>query len=558
MIERRQAHVRGRIARRRLLGTGGALAAAFLAACRSGDDEDEGAGEATPQAPGVSGVSGATPASQQVKTGGTIKIGIEGEPTSLDPHTGASGGEHPFMYPVYDQLIAYNQKGQLDPETSLAEKWELAEPTRVVLKIRSGITFHDGTAFDAAAVKWNLDRIIDPATRATPRPDLAAIESVEAPSATEVVVRLKEPSAPLLTNFGDRGGMIISRAAFEKAGGKDNYQRAPVGTGPFTIKEWVSDAHMVYERNPSYWRKDAAGQALPYLQTIRLQIIPDITVRVASLESGEIDLSGVAAADVKRLRDDRRFQSTQFVGSSTGIWYVNHAFPPLDNLAFRRALSAAMDRQSYINNFLTGDEPQATGLLTPASWAHDPAIKNYTYDLAKAKEYLQQSGLPPSAWRVKAQPFGATIIQSEEFWQASAKEAGITIEWGQPERDGWRTRVLKGFNADASAGMYVSAWTMRVDPDGNVGQFYTQRGTYNSGQAPTPETEQLVARARQVYDQNERKKLYSEIQAKGVEQLYSMVLLHYNVARIFAGAKVGNLASYYGGEGKARWAFLWI
>ena len=106
--------------------------------------------------------------------------------------------------------------------------------------------------------------------------------------------------------------------------------------------------------------------------------------------------------------------------------------------------------------------------------------------------------------------------------------------------------------------MWVSSWSMRVDPDANVGQFYTEKGSYNSGLAPTPETEALVPKARQVYDINERKKLYSEIQRKGVENHYSSILLHYNVARVFAATKVGNLAAFYGGEGKPRYANLWI
>jgi ABC-type transport system substrate-binding protein len=185
-------------------------------------------------------------------------------------------------------------------------------------------------------------------------------------------------------------------------------------------------------------------------------------------------------------------------------------------------------------------------------------VANVLYDEARVKEYLQRSGVPQSQWRVKAQPFGATIIESEQFWEQSAKNNGITLEWAQPERDGWRAHVLRGLAGDGSAATFVSAWTMRVDPDGNVGQLYTEKGSYNSGQAPTPETEALIPRARQTYDQNERKKLYAEIQRQAVENLYSAVLLHYNVARVFAATKVGNLAAFYGGEGKPRYGNLWV
>jgi ABC-type transport system substrate-binding protein len=324
------------------------------------------------------------------------------------------------------------------------------------------------------------------------------------------------------------------------------------------MKEWVSDAHMVFERNPNYWRKDSQGRDFPYLQTIRYEVIPDAAVRVAALETGQVELSTIPAVDVPRVKADPRIQTANFVGSGTTKWYINHAFPPLDNIWFRRALASAMDRQTYIRNFLTGDEPLATGLLTPASWGHDPEIKNYTYDVGKVREYLQRSGLPQSQWRIRAQPFGATINEAEQFFEESVRQAGITIEWAQPERDGWRTRVIKGLGGDGSAGMYFSGWSLRVDPDGNVGQFYVQNAAYNSGQAPVPEVEPLVVKARETYDLSERKKLYSEIQEKAVENVYSHILHHYSIAQIFAVRRVGNLENYYGGEGKPRYANLWV
>ncbi len=166
---------------------------------------------------------------------------------------------------------------------------------------------------------------------------------------------------------------------------------------------------------------------------------------------------------------------------------------------------------------------------------------------------IKSSGLPPSAWRIKAVPKRAQITQDEEFWEASVQTVGISFEWLRPENFGPQTRLWKGLGADGTAAMNVGGtWTMRVDPDGNIGQFYTQNGGYNAGLAPVPEVEPLVIKARQTYDQQERKRLYSDIQNKAVEMLYSNVLLHYNVARAHASRKVSNFESFYGGEGKAR------
>ncbi len=541
--------MRARVARRRLLaGAGAAGLTGVLVACGGGGgDGDSGAS--------TGGQGSGTPA----KYGGTVKVGYSGGSiTNFDPAFGASGAEHQFFFPVTDPIVGYDQKGQLDASISLAEKWELTEPTRVTLKLRSGIKFHDGTDFSADDVKWNIDRIIDPTSGATPRSDLASIESVQVVNKTEAVLKLKEPSAPLLTNFGDRGGQIVSRTAFEK-GGKDAFRRGPVGTGAFTLKQWVDDAYLVYEKNPNYWRKDAKGGALPYLNTIRIEIIPDATVRVAAFEAGDVDVMiGPPATEEKRLSGSGTYQVTKFNGSGTSFWYINHEFPPLDNVWFRRALSASLDRQSYVKNFLTGEETIVTGFATPATWAHDPTIVNYNYDLTKAKDYLQRSGLPQSAWKIRTQPFGTTISDAELFWAASAKEAGIIFDFAEAERDGWQKRVLKGLGGDGSAAMYVAGLSLRVDPDGHLGPVYTQKGAYNSGQSPVPETEPLIIKARQTYDLNQRKSIYSEIQKKGVENVYSAVMFTYGLSRGFARKNVGNFEAYFGGEGKPRFGNLWI
>ncbi len=545
--------------RRALVVAGQAGIAGALVACGGGDDGGDDGGNNNGQNTPIPVATLPPSPLQQAKFGGTVKIGYSGASlTNLDPHTGASGAEHQFFFPVTDSLVGYDQKGNLDASISLAEKWELTEPTRVTLKLRTGIKFTDGTDFSADDVKWNVERVIDPALASTPRSDLAAIESVQVVDKTTAILKLKQPSAPLLTNLGDRGGQIISRTAFEKLG-KDAFRRAPVGTGAFTIKEWRDDAFLIMEKNPNYWRKDAIGQQLPYLQTIRVEMMPDQTVRTAAFDAGNIDvLIGAAAADVKRYIADSSVQTVDFIGSSTAHWYTNHAFPPMDNVWFRRALSASMDRKNYIKNFLVGDEPIPTGFLTPATWAHDPTIENYNFDIAKAKQYLQQSGLPPEQWKVKAQPFGTTISDAELFWATSVKEAGITIEWGTPERDGWQKRVLKGLGGDGSAAMFFSGFSLRVDPDGHAGPMFYKNGAYNAGQAATPEVEPLLLKARETYDQAERKKLYSEAQKKAVEMQYSSCMIHYSVAKGFAKKKVGNFSAWFGGEGKPRFANLWV
>jgi peptide/nickel transport system substrate-binding protein len=135
--------------------------------------------------------SSAKPASgtSQAKLGGTLKVGYSGASiTNFDPHTGASGAEHQFFFPVTEPIVGYDQKGNLDASISLAEKWELTEPTKLTLTLRSGIKFQDGADFTADDVKWNIERVIDPALASTPRSDLASIDSVQVVTKTQAVI----------------------------------------------------------------------------------------------------------------------------------------------------------------------------------------------------------------------------------------------------------------------------------------------------------------------------------------------------------------------------------
>lgn len=555
------------ISRRRFVGGAAAVTAAGLlgAACGGSDDDDEPTATQTQGSGNNSGGSGSptAAATQQVlqpKRDGILRVAaLTGdEPRGgFDPHTGFGGEEHQWDYLVYDQLIGYDREQNLDGSLGLAESWEIVEPTRVVLKIRSGVTYHDGSPFSATEVKWNLDRILDPATKATPRPDIAAIDSVEVSSATEVVLKLKSPSAPLIAALGDRAGMMISPSVFEKLG-RDNYMRQPNGTGQFIVKEWTSAATMTLDRNPNYWRKDAQGNQLPYLSTIKARFIPENTVLVATLESGDADLiTRTPPIDSDRLNKDSKFQSTRYVGAVTGMFYINHGLPPMDNVWFRRAFASAIDVPTYIKNYLLGVEPLAGGLLGPSYWAYDDTIKGYPYDLKKAKEYLDQSGIPEAEWNVAGGFVPPT--EQQQFWEASLKDVGINLQWMDVPPGGTQRHlyVLQG-DTPPYIQAAASTWSLRLDPDSTVGQFYTEKSAYNAGGAPTPATEALVSKAREIYERDERKEIYREIQVKGLEELYSCIPTYYGINQSTALASVGNFENFYGGEGKPRFANLWV
>lgn len=555
-----------RLSRRTML-RGAALGAAGLAGAAligCGDDDDDavattggattGGATATAAAAQATAAAAGTAQVAEIPRGGTLIVGWGGQPLGLDPHFGKGGNEHKYAYMMFDNIIDYGPDGLLDPSQSLAETFEQVTPTKIILNLRPGVSIpeHDEPV-DADLVKWNLERATDEG--ATPRTDMGAIESIDVVSTNVAVLNLNTPSAPLLTNMGDRGGFIVSRKQVELLG-SEKFAREPLGSGVMKLTEWIDDVGLTFEANKGHWQKDSLGRQLPYLDKIEVKILPDSTVRVAALEAGEVDITATPSADYDRLNEMSDLQAAEFVGSSTSHFYIHHGFPPLDNLNMRKAVASAMDRETLINNFRKGIEVPTKGLLTPASWAYPESMEGFPYDPAESRKLLEASGLPESEWKITTQPFGASISQEEEFWQAGFADVGITLDWRPAERNGWQ-KVFMGLGGEGSAAMFWSGWSMRVDPDANIGQFLLQTGAYNSGQVAVPETEELVLKARAELDTDARKEMYLQIEQIAHDNVYSFIGGHYNITVDHAQLDVGGLDMLYGGEGKRHWHYLW-
>jgi ABC-type transport system substrate-binding protein len=524
------------------VGAAGLSGAMLLACGGSKEGGDEGGG-GQGAAPPVGASVPTAEAVAAVPRGGTLKIGMAAQPI-YDPHFGFGGGDHQWLYPVFDSLVAYNSKGLLDQSMSVAREWEYVEPTKIVLKLRPDAKIHDtGEPVNAELVKWNLARAMSP--RALPRNDLAAISRVDVVDDQTVALTLSTVSAPLLTNLGDRGGFIVSRQMVEKHG--DNARLYPTGSGMFRVVDWKQDAHIHLEAVKNHWRKDAQGRQMPYTDRIQFQIIPEATVLTAALEGGDVDVAAPSTSETTRLlKSPGRLKSVAFNGSSMTSFSWNHASPPFDNVNFRRGFASAMDRQTWIKNFQTGREEECRGVLHPANWAFSKEVEGWKYDPQKAAEYLRASGIPRDQWVVKFHPADA-VDDTELYWEQNLGQIGIKFQWARPERGG-----------DGSSSFYLTGWSMRVDPDANVSAYYVKDGAYNSGGAPTPLTEDLIVKARETLDINERKSMYTEIQKRALDQVYSHVLMCYTISTAFAQPRVGNLSAYYGGEGKPRYGELWV
>ena len=244
--------------------------------------------------------------------GGKLRVAFQIAPGALDPVVGRSGGDHYYWRPIVDQLVDADPSLNPRPETSLATSWDVSDPKKVVLNLRKGVQFHDGTPFNAEAVKFNIERMLDPATKATPRAAFTAIDKVDVVDEDIVRFSLTRPWGSVLSTLADRGGAMNSPTAV-KAMGPD-YIFKPVSTGPFKIAEYVSGSHVRYVRNDKYWGRDAAGNPLPYLDEVVMNIVPDPTVQVSALRAGEMDLAYLPLREVSNFETNPNFNMRKYEG----------------------------------------------------------------------------------------------------------------------------------------------------------------------------------------------------------------------------------------------------
>ncbi|MCC6791203.1 MAG: ABC transporter substrate-binding protein [Thermomicrobiales bacterium] len=328
--------------------------------------------------------------------GGTLRMAISEEPDQLDPARTIELLAAILMDSIYDRLIYMGDDGL--PHPWIAESWEISEDgLTITFKIRQGLTCHDGTPVDAAAVKFSYDRILDPAMAAPYKSFLGSMQTVEAPDASTVVMTFATPYAPFFTNSTLIG--IVSPTAVQAD--PENFGHAPVGSGPFMFESWEPGSKIVLARNPNYvnYREDDSNKGAAYLDALEYNVISDAATQAAAFEAGELDKIDVPQEEVARLSEVDGVQIIS-LERTTNVNFIEFANkPPYNNPAFRKAVSHAIDRETIIELAYLGN---ATPNLCPipiANAAYDEALcaeHGSAYDLELAKQALADGGFVDS------------------------------------------------------------------------------------------------------------------------------------------------------------------
>ena len=370
------------------------------------------------------------------------------------------------------------------------------------IKLREGVVFHNGEPFNAGAVKFTLDRVLDPDRNATIQPLLKNITAVEIVDDYTVNIQIAEPDLLLPARLAELYGSMMPPQYVQEVG-DDEVALHPVGTGPYIFQEWVKDDRITLVANSEYWGE------VPSVQVIEFRIIKDNGARVAALLSGEVDIvNGVPVAQEPVVSNYPGVRSVR-VGVPR-VYYISLDVrkPPFDNVLVRQAVNYAVDRQSIVDNLFSGFGVPAAVTYPRASWGFDPDLAPYPYDPDKAKELLAEAGYP-DGFEAEFDTFIGRLPAHDTIAQAVVSqlgEVGINIKVNAFEFGAFSERRI----GDQHAPMFVYSigdwalepvWMFGWLTQGQAGHYWT-----------TPEWEALLAELSKTYDPQARLPLYKQVQ----------------------------------------------
>lgn len=476
---------------------------------------------------------------ETASSGGTLIVGRGGDSAALDPAIVTDGESLKIAQQVFDPLLAY-KTGTTEVEPALAESWEISDDALTyTFKLRQGVKFHDGTDFNAAAVVFNFDRWSDPKSKYKfegdsfdyydsmfgPE-DARVIKSVTAKDDYTVEFQLNNPQAPFLQNLAMPAFSIASPAAVEKEGA--NFKSNPVGTGPFVFKEWKRSDSITLEKNKEYWQ-----EGLPKMDQLIIRSIPDNTARFNALQNGEIDMmEDLSPDDLTTLESNPELQKFNRPPFNVAYLGFNVTKEPFNNPKVRVALNHAVDKKGIIDAFFAGQAEAAVNPIPPTLWGYNSNIKDYDYDLTKAKQLLAEAGYPNGIDKELtfyampvSRPYMPDGRKVAEVIQASFAQIGVKVSIQSPEWATYLDDLSKGQKDD----LFIIGWTGdNGDPDNFFYPLLDKDsiGGNNYSQYDSEPLHKLLVQAQRETDQDARAKLYEQAQVIVKEDAPWVPLVH--------------------------------
>ncbi|MFZ6002496.1 MAG: ABC transporter substrate-binding protein [Actinomycetota bacterium] len=464
--------------------------------------------------------------------GGELVFGSESDVSSLDVGAAAQPSDKVITLGIYDPLTTYVDgkvvpylAESLEPEGDDLATWNMT--------LRSGVTFHDGTPLNADAVVKHFLRLQDPAT-ACPCLDtvkiIASMDTPDGPEGLDVVFHLGTPSVAFADTLAGSSGYIESPSAVAEFG--DEYKVHPVGTGPFTLAEYVPNDRVVLEAYPNYWQKDENGIQLPYLDRLTIKPIPDSGQRVAALEAGDIDIFQTADSGTIADAEEKGFTAQKISGSSSTILLMNNAKPPFDDVRARQAVAYAIDKDAINERAYRGVRtPSYSGFALDSAY-YNPDAGTPQYDPEKAKELVEElGGLEFSIVCIPTPEADLVLNLVKQMGEA----VGMKITLETQEQGAFVTRMFAR-GGDYTGACFRSAHF--VEPDA-IRPGLTTDDAGNLVFYSNSEVDKLLDEARQTADFDERKAKYDRVQEITGEEVPLITTLYDLFGNVYAADRVG-------------------
>ncbi|WP_078381887.1 ABC transporter substrate-binding protein [Sutcliffiella halmapala] len=473
------------------------LAILLLAACSGGETTSSSTG-------GDSKSKG-----DQALTYATISDAAGLSPILMNDSASANITEH-----IYETLFKRNID-TMEIEPQLAESFENPDATTWVFKLKQGVKFHDGTAFNAEAVKYTFDKLRDPATAAPRASLLEPVDTITVIDEYTVEIKTKYPYGPFLTALTHTNAAIVSPEADQK----QDLMNEPVGTGPFKFVSWVPGDQIVIESNPEYRNGE------PALKKVVFKVVPEVSTAISMLQTGEIQfLDQLPTEQINRIEGMQNVSVEKVEGTSVNYLTFNFSRPDNQDPEFRRAVASAIDRDAYVTK-LNGLGVRSDSLLGPKVFGYNESRDNAgtPYDVEAAKALVKENGYDQRPIKLLTANRGNFQLMAE-IVQAQLSEVGFkvnieTLEWA-------------AFLDAARVGEYditFLSWS-NVTADGS--EFYYPNfhsdnvGSSNRAQYSNPEFDKLVESSRTSVDPEERLKYLDQANELMLKENVAIVMNH--------------------------------
>lgn len=439
---------------------------------------------------------------------------------SLDPilqnEVAASGA----IANVNETLIDLDDEG--NPLPLLAEKFEQIDDVTYKFTLRHGVKFHNGDPFTSADVLYTIERAKSPLGSAIKQyPEI--IENVEAPDDYTVIIKIKYPFTPFWGTMAHTSMAVVNKRAVEEKG--DMYPLNPVGTGPFTLKEWVKNDKLVFERFEGYWGKK------PTYKTLVIRSVPESVNRTIELETGAVDIAyKLPIADVSRVKDNKDLKVIGAYEHSVTYMGFNCEKEPWSNPKVREAIKLALDINGARHAVFRGTSLTPVSIVPPTIKYSDKNLPAPKRNVEKAKQLLAEAGvklpLKVQIWSNAYKP----RVDLAQIFQAQLKDVGIEVEAKVLEWGAYLDGLKRGEHD-----LFIVGWVISsVDPDGIVSGIIHSKAGSNYSRFYNDEVDALIDKGKVMPDGPEREKVYKDLQKMLVE--LNPVLYLYN-EEVFYGVR---------------------